>query len=654
MPISLDESAVLTAISDAQGAARSPATTTVPVNGSSVTIRRPYPSPTDWRDCWMYFLMIDRFNNPATGPKRPWNLVCDERQGGTFEGVRTRLGYLADLGVKAIWLSPVLKNPAPPLWKWNYHGYATQDFLNVDGRFASDGTQATAEKELTDLVNEAHARGIYIILDIVLNHAARVFDYVIGGATVDSLPYQNSELPIEWLSGLGTPNPAWQDDVFEPPQPGPDDAIWPNDLQRAEFFRRRGCKYTDDPAATGCGYVPGDFGSMRQLVVEYDANVAGQESYRKKWGGRPVLNILIRAYAYLMAKYDIDGYRIDTVKYVHPLMVETFGNAMREYAMSMGKTNFFTFGEVYGDENQIADFIGRNSGAPGEGFGVDAALDFPLFYKLGPVSKGLAPVDELRAIFENRKKHEEQLLNSHGEAGRYFVSFLDNHDQKERIKHPLTPEKQVELALGLVFTLQGIPCVYYGTEQLLEGTVDASEQPDLSCLESVREALWGKRPTAFSNTANLYKEIKRLSDLRAKEPAIRYGRLYFREVSGDGTHFGHPYGNGGIVAFSRILGDREVLTVANTGQNVFTGRVLVDHDLNMKGATPKMNLEYSTTHVLGDVPVQEVNAQINGGPATLATVSVTLQPNELQVFGPMAAPAAVSLRRKAAGEGART
>ena len=74
---------------------------------------------------------------------------------------------------------------------------------------------------------------------------------------------------------------------------------------------------------------------------------------------------------------------------------------------------------------------------------------------------------------------EQNLISSHGEAGRYFVSFLDNHDQNERFHHPLTPQNQVTLGLALLFCLQGIPCVYYGTEQGLVGTNNGAGSPTL-------------------------------------------------------------------------------------------------------------------------------------------------------------------------------
>ncbi len=640
MPASIFEPAVVQTIADAQTAARQGTTKTVVLNGAPRQFPSPFPSPGDWRECWIYFLMLDRFNRGGGPPQGTWNQRFDFRQGGTFQGVQTQLAYLEALGVRAIWLSPVLKNSRPPGWAYNYHGYGAQDFLRLDERFASDGTLATAERELAALIDEAHARGIYVILDIVLNHAARVFDYVRPGGVVSSFGDAavmngalGTEPPVQWLNGFGFPRADWQDQLDPAPLLSPDDAVWPVDLQNHLFFRRRGSKLTDAPG--DFGFVRGDFGDMRQMVVEYDASQPGQEALRARYGVSPVLNILIQSHAYLIARYDLDGFRIDTVKYVNPEAIETFGNAMREFALSVGKSNFFTFAEVYDNEEVIAKFTGRNGGS-GDGFGVDAALDFPLFYKLPRVAKGIEDVASIRAVFQERKTQERELLSSHGEAGRYFVSFLDNHDQHERIQHPLTPAGQVTLALALLFTLQGIPCVYYGTEQGLSGTVDANGQPDLTANESSREALWGK-PNAFDTGAAAFQEIRKLSDLRNLEPPLRFGRLYFREVSGNAIDFGHSSGAGGIVAFSRILYDREVVVAANTGAQAFAGAVLVDRDLNV--APRPMRIAYSNLGNAGNATVLQIpnanffhDGQVSSGPA--AALPVTLAAGEVQVFVP--------------------
>ncbi len=642
MPATIASPDLLQTIQAAQAAASEGKTKRVAINGTQVQIPYPFPSPGDWRDCWIYFLMLDRFANPSAGPRGPaWNQAFSHRHGGTFRGVQSQLPYLAELGVKAIWLSPVLKNSRPD-FNYNYHGYETQDFLNVDERFASDGTRPTAERELSELIDEAHARGLYIIVDIVLNHAGRIFDYLRNGSVVSMFSDPGvmdaplgSEPPIEWLNGLGVPRADWRDQLPPPASLTADDAVWPADLQNPAFFRRRGSKLTDAPDASG--FVRGDFGDMRQLVAEYDSTVPGQETLRAEYGIAPVMSILIRAYQYLIARYDIDGYRIDTVKYVFPGAVRNFGNAMREFGLSAGKKNFFTFGEIYDNEQIIAGFVGRPTSG-GEGFGIDAALDFPLFYKLPAVAKGFAPVETLRAVFETRKAAELGRLSSHGEAGRYFVSFLDNHDQHERIQHPSTPPEQVTLALALLFSLQGVPCVYYGTEQGLAGTVAPDGSPDLNSNESTREALWGK-PSAFDPAHPKFAAIRALSSLRQDEPALSYGRLYFREVSGNGAGFGHSNGAGGIVAFSRILVDREILVAANTSSTKpFSGAVLVDRDLN---ATPRqMRVAFSNRGTSGTGTVQQIAAArfyaggaVSTGPA--AALPVVLAPGEVQILAPL-------------------
>jgi len=605
-----------------------------------------FPSPTDWRDVWIYLLMLDRFNNPAAPPASTtaeppsaWNERYGYRQGGTFKGIAAQLDYLAALGVGAIWITPVLKN-SMALMEYNYHGYGIQDFLTIDGRFASDGTEATAEQELAELVAAAHARGIYVIFDIVINHSARVFDYDLNGSiTADftSPAIMNappgSEPLIEWIDHTGTPQPTWTDTL--PAGIDSDDAVWPSDLQRADFFRRRGNRLSDASPAPG-QFIKGDFDTLRQMVMEYAATAANQQNLRTQYGKYPVLTILIMAYWYLIARFDIDAFRIDTVKYVDPDIVETFGNAIREFAFSIGKKNFFTFGEIYDNEQTIEDFIGRNST---DGFGIDAALDYPLFYVLPAFAKGNTPVEAIRNIFFNRKASEATKLSSHGEAGKYFVSFLDNHDQSQRFNTPGTSPAQILLGLAVLFGLQGIPCVYYGTEQGLQGTIDATGQPDLTAPESVREAIWGKTSIAFDQTNAFYRDLQAIGNLRNNETTLQYGRIYFRELSGNGRDFGLSTGIGGVLAFSRILAAREVLIVANSSTTTtFQGFVLADTDTNR--ALPAYTVAYSNFAATGTGRMQyfpSVNfysgPQFTGSGEAVA-LYIILAPMEVQILLP--------------------
>lgn len=605
----------------------SQSTKRVLVDGKSVNIPVPFPSPADWRDQWIYFLLVDRFNNPAAPPRfSPFDGAHGVFQGGTFNGVREQLAYLQQLGVGAIWLSPVLKNCQYN--PFTYHGYGIQDFLQIDPRFASDPVAAAAqplfaEKELRALVDEAHARGIYVIFDIVLNHAGDVFEYVLDdGSHVAETDWRDNPYTINWRETDGHGRSDWTE---APGNPSPDAAVWPTELRRNEFFRRRGRG----------GEAGGDFASLKELVTGF-GEVTGQSGFQF-----PVRNILIRAFQYAIAKYDVDGFRIDTLKYIEPDFAQVFGNAMREFALSTGKKNFFTFGEVYDNEEQITRFIGRQASEVNDLIGVDAALDFPLFFKLPSVAKGLSAPADVVQMFEHRKDVERGLLSSHGDASRFFVTFLDNHDQRQRFyfspaEEPGRYEDQLTLGLSCLFALQGIPCLYYGTEQGLHG---AGSQD-----HNLREALWGKEHP-FDRQQAIYRTIEALAAVRNSQPALRYGRQYFRPVSGDGDHFGISSFSPGILAWSRILNDQEVLVVANTSTSSdWSGEVLVEFALNPPGSRYEIlytNKIFSSDPggvspgaVLdkpgGSVAISEASGAVTNGPAR--AIPVTLQKMELHIL----------------------
>ncbi len=308
---------------------------------------------------------------------------------------------------------------------------------------------------------------------------------------------------------------------------------------------------------------------------------------------------------------------------------------MREYALSIGKKNFFTFGEVYDNEDMISRYIGRNTSESSDLIGVDAALDFPLFFRLPDVVKGQLPPTRLVEMYSYRHKAQRGIISSQGETSNYFVTFLDNLDQYHRFffVDPEKPHKyddQMAIGIGCLFTLLGIPCLYYGTEQGLSGN---GKQ-----LESVREALWGK-PNAFDESHPFYLATKRIAAVRASQPALRYGRLYFRPVSGDGLHFGVSRTVEGILAYSRLLSDEEILIVANTSvSSVWEGDVLVDYDLNAR--THYFDLLYCNHEAVAEVPVvdntgrkstvQMEDGSLNTGPTRV--VRLRMNPMEIQIL----------------------
>jgi glycosidase len=590
-------------VEEAFSRARRPDRRTVRVDGQNIEILCPFPSPQDWRDRWIYFLLVDRFNNPDAAPAARWDQPFGGFQGGTMEGVRRRLGYLQRLGVGAIWLSPVLQNCQGQ--DGTYHGYGIQHFLTVDRRFASD--KSDPDGELRRLVDEAHARGMHVIMDIVLNHAGDVFAYVLDdGAEASAAEWRDVGYRIHWRGADNRPIAEWSEAPRSgDPRLGPTAAVWPDEIRSNLAFRRKGKG----------GEAGGDFESLKEMV-----------------SARPeVRSALIRSYQYAIAKWDIDGFRIDTLKYIEPDFALTFGNAVREFALEIGKANFFTFGEVYDDEFKIAKFIGRRTNDDGDMVGVDAALDFPLFFRLPGVAKGLVPPTELAAVYGLRKAVEQGVISSHGEAGRFFVTFLDNHDQTSRFRfvdpaHPSRYDGQVGAALACLFSLQGIPCVYYGTEQGLSGNGQADQ--------AVREALWG-RPAAFDETDRFFVVLRDLATVRAQNPPLRYGRQYFRPVSGDRKTFGPSSFAPGVLAFSRILNESETVVVANlnidSGVELF---VLVDAVLNPAGSSFE-TLFSSTGSNQSSVTEEITDADVNdrgSSHGTVRAIRVQLNPGEARIL----------------------
>jgi glycosidase len=585
------------------------------------------PSPADWRDCWIYFLMVDRFNNPLSPPRHgPYDSLCSEFQGGSYNGIRDKLEYLKELGVGAIWLSPVLKNPQ--FDPHCYHGYGIQDFLSAEPRFASE--PGKADEELRALVDEAHRLGIYVIFDIVLHHAGNVFEYALqqNGSLreLDETGWSDQPLPIRWRDEKGRGNAQWASAPADPPA---DAAVFPRELRENSRFTLHG-------SAFGTEFHPsGDFNSLKGIATDLAVD-----------GIFPVRDALIRCYQYIIAKYDVDGFRIDTLMFISPDFERIFANAMREFALSVGKANFFTFGEVYDSEEKIAQFIGRNTHEKNSPVvGVDAALDFPLQYVMPNALKGLQGVTprDVANVFEHRKRVEEDVITSHGEAGKYFVTFADSHDMSQRFGFTGGTQlvDQISMGMGCLFALQGIPCVYYGTEQGLSGHKDGSHDDD----SMVREALWGRTdpggyPIGFDTSHPLYEAIKEIAAVRAAQPALRYGRQYFRPVSGNGTDFRISEFSPGVMAFSRILNDQEVLVVLNTSTGApFKGEVIVDRQLN--GSSSRYRVLYSNKAMPappgdvrdktgGSVSITEIDGSQTRGPAR--TLYVQLQPMEIQIL----------------------
>lgn len=575
-------------------------------------LRRPFtPSPASWSEQVLYFLLVDRFSDGredgyadaagvrvagTTPPYRPedegsalrdeasaaaWRAAGATWCGGRFNGIRSKLGYLRRLGVTALWISPVLKQRADAP---AYHGYATQDFLTVDPRF---GTR----EELVALVAEAHAAGMYVLLDVILNHAGDVFAYVPGDD--------------RWWDGTPRAVAGWRDRDGNPTLPFPDPvddreaAVWPRELQADGVFTCRGPIANWDAYPE---YVEGDFFALKDIRH----GDGGDDDYRPS----PALVNLVRAYQYWVAVTDIDGLRIDTVKHMDVGATRYIATAMHEFGRLIGKTDFYLLGEITGRRPFAVDLLERT--------GLDAALGLDdVQEKLDDLVTGRRAPREYFDLFRNA-----YLIGRGSDTwfGEKVVTAIDDHDQvrqgwyKARFAADPVGRKLTFPALALNATTLGMPCIYYGSEQGLDGQGGNDRY--------VREAMFGGpfgpfRSTGrhvFDETHPTYAALAQVLAVRATIPALRFGRQYLREISDDGVSFGLPDFVGGkdlpderlvsIIAWSRVLAEAEVVCAINTDADApRRAWVLVDEELNERVAAYEYRYSSDPAHIGTTTPV---------------------------------------------------
>jgi glycosidase len=562
--------------------------------------RVPYtPSPVDWRNEVLYFLLVDRFSDGGEDGRKlldrgniararganwqwqKWAKSGKERwQGGTIRGTQSKLPYLKELGVTAIWLSPVFKQR---VHLNTYHGYGVQDFLEVDPRF---GTR----DDLVALVAAAHKAGIRVILDIIFNHSGANWIYADGTPDGPHTPrYTEGRYAFgQWLDGSGAAAPIG----------GADDGVWPRELQLPDAYTRAGkanLAEGTDIAVDTAEHKRGDFEDLRNFELQTPG----------------VLTYLARCYKYWIALTDCDGFRIDTLKHVSFSEGRNFCGTIKEFAANIGKENFFLVGEVAGgdhNEKRYLEALERN---------LDAVLDIgsmrPTLVRVG---RGFGGPGEYFKAFE-----EADVLGSHRVLGKRHVSVLDDHDmifrEGARVRFaadaPVAHQPAVPVAVQL-FTL-GIPCIYYGTEQALAPPEKSEWQwiDEMGGSDAfVREAMFGPEHPRASGSVNLtardtalvgfgpfgtagqhvfdtthpaYTRIAAIAKTRAAFPVLRQGRQYQRPTSIVGAPFALPPG-GELLAWSRIIDDEEALCVVNTNGAAARGaRVLVDASLNPAGSS---------------------------------------------------------------------
>ena len=466
----------------------------------------------EWSEEIIYFLLVDRFHdghNRQTVPYKP-NHYSFERLmsfcGGTIKGITKNLDYIKGLGCTAIWISPVFENNDN-----SYHGYAVQNFLEIDKRFGT-------KEDLTALVALAHEKEMKVILDIVMNHTGDNWNYSEGypdytGQVYDFGSWKKSNRPI------------------------------PSELRNPDSYKRMGIiQHWDDYPETR----EGDIFELKKLNL--DENELGWQ----------VQEIMTKIYCYWIKELDLDGFRLDTVKHLAPKAVARFCTNVRTYAHGLGKKSFVIFGEAVGGEKLISKYLKEKKADDRVYQGLDTVLDFPLHFIIADIVRGEQSIEVLQAMYLEREKKANKLdkdINS-------YITFLDNHDQisqshKQRLSSAFS-DAQVEASLALLYCLPGVPCIYYGTEQLMKGEGNHDVY--------LRQTLFDVRTNKdyLNRSAHVYKLLKELTDIRSKHKCISSGELFFNRFEIINKE---DIEQESCIVFSRILADQEIVCLFNSSSD---------------------------------------------------------------------------------------
>jgi glycosidase len=487
--------------------------------------------------------------------------------GGDIRGVTAHLNYIQSLGATAIWLTPVFVNKAVQgsgaSESSGYHGYWGLDFTDVDPHL---GTRA----DYKAFVDAAHARGMKVYFDLVVNHTADVIRY--RECENRFCPYRSrADYPYAPDSAARSLNSGFQDGqsdtltaanfarltspdyAYSPYVPaGEREAKKPAWLNDPIHYHNRG-----ESTFRGESSMLGDFMGLDDVFTEQPSVVAGFIQIYGKW----------------IDDFGIDGFRIDTARHVNPEFWQAFVPAMIARAKARGIPHFHIFGEVMEfSPGQLARFT-RVDGLP-------AVNDFALQAALVDAIAKDGPTDRISDVFRG------DALYAHGEAtARTLVTLTGNHDvlrfaRAIRTARPQASDEEVlrrlRLAYAVILTARGIPALYYGDEQGFagDGPIDQDSREDMfptlvASYHILRQPGFPAKRDGdhFDSASPLFRDLSEMTHLRIREVALRRGRQITR-ASEDKP---------GLLAFSRLTdtGD-EILVAFNTSDAPISRNVVVE------------------------------------------------------------------------------
>jgi glycosidase len=467
----------------------------------------------------IYLIMPDRFANGDPGNDDPpiSRGLYDRGKsryyhGGDFEGIIQHLAYLKDLGITALWLTPIYDNADRLNHRemydkqaiTDYHGYGAVDLYKVEEHFG------TLDK-FRELVDKAHALGIKVIQDQVANHTGPYHPWV-------------QDPPTEtWFNGTEAQHLSntWRTWTLIDPHATPE-------LQKST--------------------LEGWFAGILPDLNQNDPEVA---------------RYLIQNTLWWIGRTGIDGIRQDTLPYVPRRFWRDWTGAIKQRYPS-----FHVVGEVFdADPALVSFFQGGRTRWDGVDTGVDSLFDFPLHYAIRKVFSGAAPARDLSQMLAHDYLYRDP---------NQLVTFVDLHDVPRFLNEPGATLDGLERIFTFLLTARGIPMIYYGDEVGMKGGNDPDNRRDFpgGWKEDSRSAFQASGRTP--DEQKLFDHLRRLTHIRADLEPLRRGRMIDLLAEDRAYAFARTTDKSSVLVVFNNSPDAVALQIPLAGSGIVNGATLKD------------------------------------------------------------------------------
>ena len=376
----------------------------------------------------LYMLMPDRFasGSSANDQIKGFNTYVNDRSqpslrhGGDLEGIRQHLDYFNQLGVTALWFTPVLENNSPDNNGFStYHGYATTDYYKVDPRFGTN-------EEYKRLIDEAHQHGLKVVMDMIFNHCGFEHPWV-------------ADMPAaDWFN-----LPGWLKESQGKSDP------------RGTSFLQTSYKLTPvvDPYASKV--------DLKETVEGWFVPTMPDLNQKNPH----VMNYLIQNSIWWIETVGIDGIRMDTYPYA-----DAEGMAKWMKILDEEYPNFNTVGETWITEPAYTATWQKESKLAKANSYLKTVMDFSFYDKIN-----IAKNEETDPWWNGLNRIYNSLVYDYLYPNPSSVmAFIENHDT-DRFLGNGSDTLALKQALALLLTINRTPQLYYGTEVLMNGTKEVTD-----------------------------------------------------------------------------------------------------------------------------------------------------------------------------------